>query len=95
MSFAKSVLMGCASSSASPSEDLRAVVVLGVEHAHEAQAGRAVEVAGVEEHGRDVDAALELLEQREGAVHREERAGPQDEDDVAQRVGVLGQAFYD
>ena len=45
-------------------------------------------VAGVEEDRRDVDAALQLLEQREGPVDGEERAGPQDEDDVAQRVGV-------
>ena len=71
------------------SEDLRAVVVLGVEHAHEAQPCRAIEVAGVEENGRNVDAALELLEEREGPVHGEERARAQDEDDVAQRIGVI------
>ena len=35
----------------SSSEDLRPVVVLGVEHAHEAQARGAVELARVEEDG--------------------------------------------
>ena len=35
------------------SEDLRAIVVLGVEHAHESEPRGAVEVARVEEHRRE------------------------------------------
>ena len=44
-------------------EDLRSVVVLGVEDAHEAQARGAVELTGVEEDGGHVHLALQLLEQ--------------------------------
>jgi hypothetical protein len=43
------------------SEDLRSVVVFGVQDAHEAKAGSAVERPRVEEDRRDPDAALELL----------------------------------
>ena len=84
---------GWRSSSGSFLEDLRSVVVLGVEDAHEAEARGAVELARIEEHGGNVHLALELLEQRRGAVDGEERARPDDEDDVAKRVGVAGDAL--
>ena len=58
--------------------------------AHEAEAGGAVELARIEEDGRDVHLALQLLEQRRGSIDGEERSGPDDEDDVAERIGVAG-----
>ena len=64
------------------------IVVLGFEHAHEAKSGCAVEIAGIEEDRRHKYAALELFQQREGAVDGEQRAGSVDEDDVGARVGV-------
>src|SRR5580704_4728460 len=84
MSLAKSVPMGWAVVIVeSSSEDLRSVVVLGVEHAHETQARRAIEVARVKKHRRDVDAALQLFQQGEGSIHREQRARSKDKDNVA------------
>ena len=58
--------------------------------AHEAEARGAVELARIEEDGRDVHLALQLLEQRQGSIDGEERPGPHDEHDVAKRVGVAG-----
>src|SRR5437867_3424333 len=95
MSLAKSVFMdwvidiGPLPPGLGSSEDLRAVVVLGVKHAHEAQTRCAIEVAGVEENRRNIYAALQLLEEREGPVDREKRPGSQDEDDVLERIGIL------
>src|SRR5262245_9725710 len=63
ISFAKRVLIsGCVVIGLSSSEDLRPIIVLGIEHSHEAQASRAIEVAGVEKNSRDVHAPLELLQ---------------------------------
>ena len=47
-----------------PSEDLRPVVVLGVEHAHEIEALPRRQLARVEEDRRHVHLALELLQER-------------------------------
>ena len=55
------------------------------------RAGGAVEEAGIEEHRRDVQLALELFEERGGAIHGEERAGTDDEDDVALAAESLEQ----
>src|ERR1044072_2592905 len=81
MLLAKRVLMGVlVVIGESSSEDLRSVVVLGVEHPHETQTSRAIEVARVEEHGRHVYVSLQLLKERERAVDGEQRTGAQDED---------------
>src|ERR1041384_2476500 len=93
--FANSVLMACGVVIESPSEDLRPVVVFRIEHTHEPQAGRAVERSGIEQHRGDRDAPLELFEQGERAVHREQRAGPEDEDGVEMRVAILGELRSD
>lgn len=74
-----------------PSENLRTVIVLRLEHTHEAEPGGSVASPGIEKDGRHVHAPLELLEQREGPVHGKEGAGPQDENQIAQRIGFLGQ----
>src|SRR5205085_2318986 len=95
ISLAKSVLMGWVvvigplPARFGSSEDLWAIVVLGVEHAHEAQTRCAIEVAGIEENRRNINTALELLKKREGPINREERPGSQDEDDVLERIGIL------
>jgi hypothetical protein len=46
-----------------PSEDLGAVIMLGIEHAHEANPGRPVEVARIKQDRRNQHAALQLLQQ--------------------------------
>ena len=55
-------VLDCLVSHHAPLEDLWPVVVFCVEHAHEAEAGSAVEFSWVEEDGGDVDLALELFE---------------------------------
>ncbi len=60
--------------------------MLGVEHTHEPKARGAVEHARVEQDGRDCDLALELLEQRERAIEREERPDSNDEAQVPDRI---------
>src|SRR5262245_20840790 len=90
MSLAKSVLMAREVVIAgSSSEDLRAIVVLGVEYPHEAQARSPVEIAGIKEDGRDVDAPLQLLKQRERPIDREEGPCPEDEDNILERIGLF------
>src|SRR5665647_1517512 len=73
------------------SEDLRSVVVFGVEHAHEAQPRGTLYRARVEEHRGHLELALELFQERVRAVQREEGTGSHDEHDVAQRVGICRQ----
>src|SRR5438045_1223723 len=95
MSLAKSVLIGCVGIWRSLSKDLRTVVMLCVQHTHEAKSGGAIQVAGIEEDGWHVDTTLELLEQRKGSVHREKGSRPHDEDDIAKRVWGLGHPCCD
>src|ERR1041385_4202833 len=64
------------------SEDLWPVAVLHVEHAHELQACRPVQVAGIKKDGRQLDLAHELLQQGGRPVHRKQGRGPDKEDDV-------------
>src|SRR4051794_18638706 len=81
MSLAKTLLMDAlvviepGPRKSGTSEDLRPVVVLGVKHAHEAEARGAIEFARVEQYRRDVHAALQLFKERERPVHGKQGAG--------------------
>src|SRR5690606_10291664 len=77
------------------SEDLRAVVVFCVEHAHKTKPRRTINGARIEQNGGHLDPSLELLEEREGPVDREQRTRAHDEDQVAERVRIIGHAFGD
>jgi hypothetical protein len=60
--------------------DPRSIVAVGIEDAHEGERGRAVALARVEQHHRDVAGlAVEVAQQRRGAEERVERAGAPDE----------------
>src|SRR5665647_2619444 len=77
------------------SEDLRSVVVFGVEHAHESQTRGTLDGARVEQHGRHFEPALELLQEGVRAVQREQGTSSHDEHHVTQRVGVSRQLGRD
>jgi hypothetical protein len=64
--------------------------VLFIEDSHEPQAGGPVEFAGVEQDRRDRDLPLELLQQREGSIEREERPDADDETEILGRVREPG-----
>ena len=66
--------------------------MLGVEDSHEPEARGAVELAGVEENGRDRDFPLELLQQRERSVEREECSDADDEAQLARGSERFGTA---
>jgi len=60
--------------------------MLRVEDSHESESGRAIEFARVEENGRDRDLTLELLQQRERAIKREESPDSNNEAQVPGRL---------
>src|SRR5258708_25549511 len=71
------------------SKDLWPIVVLGGEHAHEAETSRAIKIPRIEKDHRNDDTSLQLLEQRESSVHRKQSAGSQNENDVPKRVRLI------
>src|SRR6266498_1933184 len=69
------------------SEQLWAVIVLGVEDCHEPQPGRAVEITGIEEDRGHENPPFQLLQQRESPIDRKEGACPGDEYKIGHRLG--------
>src|SRR5687767_12134354 len=68
MSVAKRSLMILAVIAGSFLEDFRSVVVLSVGDAHEPETRGTVEFARIEENGRDVHLALQLLEEGRSSI---------------------------
>src|SRR5579862_1214247 len=70
-----------------PSKDLWAIIVLGIEDAHETQPGRTVEITGIEEDRRHENPAFQLLQERESPIDRKEGACAGDEYKIGHRLG--------
>src|SRR5205823_4580195 len=90
MSFANRLLIDSLAITGIPSKDFWAVVMFSCEHTHEPEPGGAVEIAWVEQDCWHRDPALQLLQQREGAVDREQGTGSHDEHDLTERVRLVG-----
>ena len=69
---------------------LGTVVVLGVEHTHEAEPRGPVQVTGIEQHSGHLNLALKLLQERGGAVHGKQHSRSGNEYDITGRCGLAG-----
>src|SRR5229473_4579691 len=92
MSLAKRFLISWVVMAVFPSKDLWAIVVLGGEHAHEAEPSRAIEISWIKKDRRYGDSSLQLLEQRESPIYGKQSASAENENDVAKRIRFVWHA---
>src|SRR5271165_4294034 len=95
MSLANRSWISVWSTACPSSENLGAVVVLGVQHTHEAKAGCTVQLARIQKDRGNTDLSHQLFQQSGGPVHREQRPGPHDEDHIGLRAAAGGHGLED
>src|SRR5437870_3253271 len=70
------------------SENHGPVIMVRIQYAHEAEAGGSIQLAWEEQDAGDQYSSLQLLQQRRGSVNGKQGAGPDNEDDVPEGIGV-------